>query len=66
MFTAGIYGSLHIPQGDYDTLVATMKDAMSDISRLRKMGEESFKIVSQEINLEKMVEAFVKALNSVS
>jgi hypothetical protein len=29
------------------------------------MGEESYRIVSQEINLEKMVEVFIRALNSV-
>jgi glycosyltransferase involved in cell wall biosynthesis len=55
-----------IPPGDYDALVSIMKDALSDITRLRKMGEESYRIVSQEINLEKMVEVFVSALNSVS
>ena len=55
-----------IPPGDYEALVSTMKDALSDIPRLRKMGEESYRIVSQEINLEKMVEGFVGVLNSVS
>ncbi len=55
-----------IPPGDYQALVSTMKDALSDVPRLRKMGAESYRIVSQEINLEKMVEAFVMALNSVS
>jgi hypothetical protein len=34
------------------------------VGRLRKMGAESYRIVSQEINLEKMIEAFVEALNS--
>jgi len=55
-----------IPPGDDEALVSTMKEALSDISRLRKMGTESYRIVSQEINLEKMVESFVEALNSVS
>jgi len=54
-----------IPPGDDEALVATMREALSDVSRLRKMGEESYRIVSQEINLEKMVEVFVRALNSV-
>ncbi len=49
---------------NYDALVATMRDALSDVGRLRKMGEESFRIVSEEINLEKMVEVFIDALNS--
>jgi glycosyltransferase involved in cell wall biosynthesis len=55
-----------IPPGDYDALVSTLREAMSDVSRLRKMGAESYRIVSEEINLEKMVEVFVMALNSVS
>jgi hypothetical protein len=29
------------------------------------MGEESFRIVSEEINTQKMVDVFVNALNSV-
>jgi glycosyltransferase involved in cell wall biosynthesis len=55
-----------IPPGDYKALVSTMHEALSDAARLRRMGAESYRIVSQEINLEKMVEAFVRALNSVS
>ena len=54
-----------IPPGDYGALVSTMREALSDVKRLRKMGDESFRIVVEEINLEKMVEAFVRALNSV-
>jgi glycosyltransferase involved in cell wall biosynthesis len=50
---------------NYGTLVETMRSALSDPKRLRKMGEESYRIVSEEINLEKMVEVFVKALNSL-
>jgi glycosyltransferase involved in cell wall biosynthesis len=55
-----------IPPEDFDALVAAMKDALSDPARLRSMGDESYRIVSEEINLEKMAEAFVRALNSVS
>ena len=50
---------------DYNALVAAMKNALSDRARLREMGKESFRIVSEEINIEKMVETFVTALNSV-
>ena len=50
---------------DYDALVSTMKNALSDITRLRRMGEESFRIVSEEINIQKMADAFVQALNSM-
>lgn len=51
---------------DYQALVHTVRLALSDMPRLQRMGEESHRIVSEEINLEKMVEAFVKALNSLS
>ncbi len=53
-----------IPPDDFDALVAVMKDALTDVARLRKMGEESYRIVKEEINIGKMVETFVRALNS--
>jgi glycosyltransferase involved in cell wall biosynthesis len=52
-----------IPPDDFEALVATMKDALSDVTRLRRMGAESYRIVREEINIEKMVETFVTALN---
>lgn len=55
-----------IPPHDLDALLFAIKDALSDVARLRRMGEESYRIVRDEINIEKMVEAFVRALNSVS
>ncbi|MBI1794429.1 MAG: glycosyltransferase family 4 protein [Chloroflexi bacterium] len=55
-----------IPPEDYAALVSTLRTALSDVNRLRKMGEESFRIVSEEINLEKMVEGFVRTLNSMN
>ena len=54
-----------IPPDDFNALVSTMKDALSDVARLRRMGTESYRIVKEEINIEKMVETFVNALNSV-
>ena len=54
-----------IQPDDYGALVSTMKNALSDRARLREMGKESFRIVSEEINIQKMAEAFVDALNSV-
>jgi glycosyltransferase involved in cell wall biosynthesis len=50
---------------DYAALRSALQQALSDRGRLQKMGQESRRIVSQEINLEKMVEGFVKALNSL-
>jgi len=55
-----------IPPDNYAALVSTLREAISDVARLRSMGAESYRIVSEEINLEKMVESFVRALNSVS
>jgi glycosyltransferase involved in cell wall biosynthesis len=55
-----------IPPDDFDALVSTMKDALSDVARLRKMGAESYQIVKEEINIEKMVETFVTALNMLT
>lgn len=49
---------------DFYALVAAMKDALSDAARLRTMGEESYRIVKEEINIERMVDAFAAALNS--
>ncbi len=52
-----------IQPDDYGALVSAMKNALSDPARLRKMGAESFRIVSEEINIQKMADAFVNALN---
>ena len=49
---------------DPQALTDAMRLALSDIKRLRKMGEESYRIVAEEINIEKMVETFVRALNT--
>ena len=54
-----------VPPDDYGALVRTLRLALSDVGRLREMGIESFRIVTEEVNLEKMVEVFVKALNSL-
>lgn len=51
---------------NYAALVSAMKNALSDAARLRKMGKESFRIVSEEINTETMAETFINALNSVT
>jgi glycosyltransferase involved in cell wall biosynthesis len=55
-----------IPPDDFDALVSTMKDALSDVVCLRRMGAESYRIVKEEINIEKMVETFVTALNRLT
>ncbi len=50
-----------IPPEDDRALEEALRRALSDRDRLRKMGEESYRIVREEINIEKMVEVFVAA-----
>ena len=54
-----------IPPGDDAALASCLRGALSDAARLRAMGAESYRIVAQEINLEKMVAVFVTALNAL-
>lgn len=55
-----------IPPNDDFALLFALQEALSDLPRLRRMGAESYRIVAEEINLEKMVGAFVEVLNFVS
>ncbi len=55
-----------IPPDDLDALTETLRDAISDIHRLRAMGAESWRIVREEVNVEKMAEIFLSALIKVS
>jgi glycosyltransferase involved in cell wall biosynthesis len=55
-----------IPPDSVHYLIQVMKDALSDVARLRRMGEESYRIVKEEINTQKMVETFVQALNQLT
>jgi glycosyltransferase involved in cell wall biosynthesis len=50
---------------DCDELARTLRTALSDPPRLRRMGMESHRIVQEEINLETMVDAFMTALTSL-
>lgn len=54
-----------IKAGDLGDLTKTIQKLLADPLKLRKMGEASFKIVSEEINLEAMVETFAEAIRSV-
>jgi glycosyltransferase involved in cell wall biosynthesis len=54
-----------VPPGDQEAFTSALKNALSDIPRLRQMGAASYRIVSEEINLEAMVDSFVTALNAV-
>ncbi len=55
-----------IAPDDDAALTDTLREALSDVARLRCMGAESYRIVAEEINLEKMVGSFVNSLNKVN
>ena len=55
-----------IPANDEQALRWSLEEALSDPIRLRKMGNASFKVVRDDINIEQMVKIFVQALNLTS
>jgi glycosyltransferase involved in cell wall biosynthesis len=50
---------------NYNALLSAMKNALSDTARLKEMGKESYRIVAEEINIQKMVDKFIRALNTL-
>jgi len=54
-----------LPDPTPQTLTRIIQDALSDLSRLRRMGLASYRIVSEEVNIESMVDTFVRALRAV-
>lgn len=54
-----------VPDNDLAALTETISNALADPLKLRRMGQESFRIVSTEVNLENMVSAFLQALNNI-
>lgn len=54
-----------ITPGNVEHLKDVLIEALSDPIRLNEMGKASYRIVHDEINLEKMVEVFVAAMQSV-
>jgi glycosyltransferase involved in cell wall biosynthesis len=51
-----------IQPGSLDELRATLQGALIDRAILNKMGEESYRIVKEEVNLVRMADIFVQAL----
>jgi glycosyltransferase involved in cell wall biosynthesis len=51
-----------LPANDLPALQACLAAALADPARLRQMGQESYRIVDQEVNLEKMVEVFTSVI----
>lgn len=52
-----------IPSDDQEMLLATLQKALSNPRKLREMGECSFRIVQDKVNIEQMVNVFITALN---
>jgi glycosyltransferase involved in cell wall biosynthesis len=55
-----------IPPDDKQALADTLQIALSDVRRLRRMGEFSFQVVQQKVNIDQMVAVFIEALNESS
>ena len=56
---------IQVTPGDEAELTAAITHLLSDPEKLRKMGAESFRIVSEEINLEAMANVFAEAVDFV-
>ena len=54
-----------IPSDDLGVLTATLVKALANQENLQAMGMESYRIVVEEVNVEKMVDVFVEALNQI-
>ena len=54
-----------IPPDDELALQNALQDALSQPERLRRLGDASYRLVSEEANLENMVAVFLQALASV-
>ena len=55
-----------VPPGNEQALIQALQTALTDVPRLRRMGTEAYRVVAEEVNLEKMVEAFLQILRIVS
>lgn len=51
-----------IPTQDLPALQSTLSEALTDLPDLQRKGTESYRIVSEEVNIEKMVAVFIQAL----
>ncbi len=54
-----------LPADDENALLAALEDALSDLPRLRRMGRESWRIVAEEVNIEKMTAVFLSLLRKL-
>jgi len=54
-----------IKPNDVNALQLALREALSDPERLKKMGEESYRVAKEEVNIEKMVESFLNAITTI-
>jgi glycosyltransferase involved in cell wall biosynthesis len=52
------------PESEFNIMTEILEEVLQSPQTLRKMGEASFRIVSEEINLENMVASFQKAIQT--
>ena len=55
-----------VPPNDVVALTRTLNQALSDPAELRRKGKNAYRIVAEEINIEKMVEVFLQAANEAN
>ncbi|HEY9076664.1 MAG TPA: glycosyltransferase [Anaerolineaceae bacterium] len=51
-----------LPPGNLAELKSTLEQALISARRLRAMGAESYRIVAEEVNVERMAEVFIQAV----
>jgi glycosyltransferase involved in cell wall biosynthesis len=54
-----------VEAGNPELLAQSIKDAVGNPDRLRVMGRESFRIVSEEVNMDMMANVFVQTIQTV-
>ena len=54
-----------VPADEVNALQNALREALSDIRGLRKKGLESYRIVAEEVNVEKMAETFISAIDRI-
>jgi glycosyltransferase involved in cell wall biosynthesis len=56
----------NVAANDLEGLTATLREALGDKQRLRRMGAEAYRVIAEEINYEGMVASFLEALSGVT
>jgi len=54
-----------VPPNDLSALKQALAEALSDATRLRRMGAESFRLAVEEVNVEAMAEGFARAIRQI-